>query len=160
MGKIEDIKEETKKPEPIVRQEEIRIGNWFHHLPTWSYRQPKNECDEFYFQWNATDWYALGECTLDLDIIEPIELNPDILIKAAFEKAKNDEVPYFGGYLIDITKGHKIRLRSYASWYTWESQFGIIEFRYLHQLQNLFFRLTGTELNINLTEENNLVKKP
>jgi hypothetical protein len=38
------------------------------------------------FQWESRDWYALGECTLSLDAVEPIEITDEWLIAFAFKK--------------------------------------------------------------------------
>ena len=69
----------------MIQENEIRVGNWFQHDNVWSYRN-EMQGDVFNFKWEARDWYALGECTLDLEFINPIPLTPEILVKCGFEK--------------------------------------------------------------------------
>ena len=64
-----------------MTENELRVGNWCHHKDDWSYRQPEQDFKEFDFKWNESDWYALGECTLSFDNIEPIPLTEEWLIR-------------------------------------------------------------------------------
>lgn len=69
----------------MIQANEIRVGCTFLHKKEWSYRQDKKYLKSFYFNWTESDWYALGECTLSLEIVEPIPLDEDILLKCGFE---------------------------------------------------------------------------
>jgi hypothetical protein len=127
---------------------ELRIGNMVHHKPEWSYRNefPDVLADGFNFKWSASDWYAVGESMLSLDSIEPIPLTPELLdklglpkdgstlglkeIKAACFERNFDEL-----LLVTVDGVHNTIVR---------------EVRYLHQLQNLYFALTGEELKVEL----------
>lgn len=76
---------------------------------------------------------------------EPIPLTPETLEKAGFEY-QHDQTGmcyycknvymFFDGEYLSANFGHIKRLD--------------VEVKYLHQLQNLYFTLTGTELEINL----------
>lgn len=129
-----------------MTENEIRIGNWIHHKATWSYRQldPPNECD---FQWDTQDWYALGECTLSLDDIEPIPLTEEWLCKFGFTQISGKQEyfkPFQGRY-------HNVLLGGLEPIYKMGySDDGIIQLPiyYIHQLQNLYYALTGEELKI------------
>jgi len=72
------------------------------------------------------------------NFFEPIPLMPEILEKFGFEKLH----PY------KIWSNGKCGL-SYKEDGTWHETIGN-SFKYVHQLQNLYFALTGEELNINL----------
>lgn len=132
-----------------MKSQEIRIGNFFSHNGNWSYRECKKSdviC------WNDTDWYAVGECTMDLnDIIgipiSEIELNnigfvdvntgrPHIYINSnlsiVFTKKNTDKIVY-----IEVEN-------EYASCQI------VTYIKFVHQLQNLYFALTGFELECNL----------
>lgn len=76
-----------------------------------------------------------------LDYIKPISLTPEILEKCGFEKDSevifkhDDTMVYSGSGFIDYYHfGHPIKKN----------------INYLHQLQNLYYALTGTELEIKL----------
>jgi hypothetical protein len=71
----------------MVDEKEIKIGNWFHHNANWCYRRDENETKmkDFLFQWNDSDWYALGESTLFLENISPILITEEILLKCGFK---------------------------------------------------------------------------
>ena len=73
----------------------------------------------------------------------PIELTEEWLIKAGLEKTKD----YYISTKTEMYKGFRFNLRVLANEYTfcYEGFFKKIEF--VHQLQNLYFELTGSELN-------------
>ena len=85
----------------------------------------------------------------DCDAISPVLLTPEILEKCGFEKA-NDR---YGGYLSPVFNSGRIRLSWYSEtdddWY-WYNGCWNTKIKHLHQLQNLYFSLTGEELTINL----------
>lgn len=97
-------------------------------------------------------WSNLS-CPFKNEDLSYVQLTEDILLKAGFEKHyKHEEEPF----TIDLT----------ARMYLWASRGDFSEvdlcqdgkhisfkhshIKYLHQLQNLYFALTGTELNIQL----------
>ena len=74
----------------------------------------------------------------DLKNIQPIPLTEEILLKCGFEK---DENKMFVFNRKVIYKKNDNTFHFYCC---------DIEIKYLHQLQNLYFALTGQELEINL----------
>lgn len=133
-----------------MKKSELRIGNYFRHYNEWSYRQPDNgPFNEFDFQWEERDWFAIGESCLNLEKIKPIPLTEEWFLKFGFEKeqvcapgiAEWDEF-----YLNKVTiSAIGVNMTGY--------KFGggdtpLVDVRYVHQLQNLYFALTGTELEI------------
>lgn len=89
-----------------------------------------------------------GDHDFTIDDIEPIELTPEILIKCGFESYKEttddaigEEIEYWKIYPIDVffDINDELVLKNY--------HVNINRPKHLHQLQNLFFSLTGEELN-------------
>jgi hypothetical protein len=134
----------------MINANELRIGNWVKHLPNWSYRN--DESKEFYFQWDDSDWYKIGESCISLSDIEPILLTEEILLKCGFQHHKyaNDE----SFFEMQISKDIFLNYSPFHCRYILRKQWygniynGNIE--HLHQLQNLYFALTKTELEVNL----------
>lgn len=87
----------------------------------------------------------------DTPVYQPIPLTPEILEKAGFEKA-------FGGYQkslgnrVNATRlGYYERTNEvYIEMTDDHYEIPAATAKYLHQLQNLYFALTGEELNIEL----------
>jgi hypothetical protein len=117
---------------------ELKINNWVHLK------------DKGYYQIDSghdIDEISTHEGT---DYCTPIPLTEDILIKAGFYldagkywkdlNFRKSKLCYFNGMLTIMQSVDVIILR------TPEMQPTI----YLHQLQNLYFALTGTELIVNL----------
>lgn len=86
------------------------------------------------------------------DRIDPIPLTPEILEKAGFEKIGDN------GYIIyefedekNANEGFYVECEGDGYAYYYPSNTAMdVQINYLHQLQNLFFCLTGEELKINL----------
>lgn len=126
-----------------MKENEIRIGNWFIHNGNWSHRNDYEELkNSFYFQWENNDWYALGECTFSFDDFEPIPLTTEILEKVGFV---NDELIINGNDNSVISRNKD---NTFSLWV--EGYYGFGKCKYLHQIQNLVYSLTGRELNITL----------
>lgn len=120
---------------------EIRIGNWLEHDDNWSYRQP-NAAKIFEFQWDDRDWYALGESTLFLESISPIELTEEWLTKFGFV---NDGICWsYGLVMLSETKDGDFNV----FYGTLTHGLMTIRISTVHQLQNFIYATTGTELTI------------
>ena len=82
--------------------------------------------------------------------LEPIQLTEEILLKCGFEKKQewyrhNEMKKYtIESGVIDLTKG-RYHIRQYISK---DKSLHLSDLKYLHQLQNLYFALTGKELII------------
>ena len=133
-----------------MKANELRLNNYVKAFKT-------------YWQIDNTDFSNLEK----IETYEFIPLTEEILFKCGFEKVKNkdkeDLREYIGhtaqkaryaifGTDIFITKVDKRSLL----WRSIECDFMVlfyhksIPIKYLHQLQNLYFALTGQELEINL----------
>lgn len=113
---------------------ELRIGNWVYDTVT------KKEVKVAVYVLLKPHEYT------------PIELSPEILEKCGFEKIPggafaNAETNY-GNPVLYINK-YKYLATNGSNMYLFLDGLRIT-CQYLHQLQNLYFALTGTELNIQL----------
>jgi len=93
-----------------------------------------------------TDEFGIG--VVDWNNINPIPLTPEILEKCGFEWSIYHQAWHKQGFVFDLSERsvggffmHKSRLNS---------EIICPEIQYLHQLQNLYFALTNSELTINL----------
>jgi len=130
----------------MINANELRIGNWI------SQNGKTFQVDEI------RHWYFSDA--------EPIPLTTEILEQCGFEKDKSNDVFEREVYSIQVSNNtslyfdaHKDWMRDdkYLEWYLsheWNNNNFKNEFRnapdYLHQLQNLYFALTGEELTIKL----------
>ena len=101
---------------------ELRIGNWFIE---------KGDVKQF-----DGDFYHLLGC-------EPIPLNTKWLEKFGFEYSEFEDLYQKGGYDVDNKDNVYCHfyMNEYGDWYK--------DIEHVHQLQNLYFALTGDELTIN-----------
>lgn len=136
---------------------ELRIGNYFYQ----KIRPGRCAPDELVIRqvksWadgNYVNYSHLHTSVLDCEDIEPVPISPEILESCGFEK--------YGSY--PIYKKRKAKKEGYhlqyegltisdvnedgQEFWTWATQG--IDLKYLHQLQNLYFALTGTELEVKL----------
>ncbi len=126
---------------PMITPQQLRIGNWVHHDASWSYRQERksNDFKEFDFEWDLDDFMAIAESTMDLKSIDPIPLTESWLLKFGFESIEYITQHKAWGIegLSIISINGKFR-----------AQVTMTETSTVHQLQNLYFALTGHELQI------------
>lgn len=124
----------------MIELNEIRIGNYFEHDDSWNYAGHKG-----IFQWSDRDWYALGESTMYLEGIKPIELTEGMLLICGFEVK-----PLSMGLTFD--RFRFIWKETYKYWYVIDrySQSYYTKIEFVHELQNFVFTLNGKELNIKL----------
>lgn len=123
-----------------MKANELRIGNWYN----W-YADGKN----YQYQVKAEDF--VNEIIENFD---PIPLTEEILLKCGFFKCEDfDE-----GGLIDYRYELHLFNGSISFTSNWNTEDCIYvnlnqcgaDVFYLHQLQNLYFALTGEELNVKL----------
>lgn len=155
-------------PKTAVEAAEIRLGNWFEHLPEWSHRNETwKDPERFVFQWEERDWFAIGWCLFSLDRISPIPITAEMLVKSGFIETRCFEIiPEFnqggtyyvkqgcGGalhfcFMENVDNGLVFKIESEVD--KKRKIFSgneIPHIKYIHQLQNIFHSLTGTELEI------------
>ena len=86
---------------------------------------------------NGVDLGLLG-CSIELRFAKPILLTEEWLLKLGFKKDKVDETYYNGNF--------QIMLPYFFQYKT--SLIDHIIVKYVHQLQNIYFALTGEELEL------------
>jgi hypothetical protein len=121
----------------MIQAQELRIGNWVFANMGGEYIQVDLES----FEMIADDFGGF----------EPIPLTPEILEKCGFDKLRR---LYLKSKWYDYPENNKPKLTAINNNEFEISRSGLGSFhpecRYLHQLQNLYFALTGEELTIDL----------
>lgn len=113
-----------------MKANELRIGNWVYYPPM------KNN-------------YQVLRLNTDIEVdYEPIPLTEEILLKCGFSNNGDGGVEL---YLKPMILSYDLKTKKM---YLMAGQFAectdTVPCEYLHQLQNLYFALTGEELTINL----------
>ena len=80
-------------------------------------------------------------------VYQPIPLTEEWLVKFGFEKDENEQY-YKGGYVIDVTADKKSFMFSIVINANGLFAAALGVYYHVHQLQNLYFALTGEELTI------------
>lgn len=121
---------------------ELRIGNWVAIEPGW------------FKQWDNKDYEAYGKFVdgeYSNDKVEPIGLIPEILEKAGFVERDRALLESYG-YRNFIHRNATIQIgpNGIKTWVSNKMDEPVEHIKYLHELQNLYFALTGEELEVNL----------
>ena len=100
------------------------------------------------------------ECNVDIQLLsrvkelQPIPLTPEVLEKCGFDRLNKETmaVPsiWHSTYTRVLVKTNFDLQERGSEWY-WIEGNTIVELKYLHQLQNLYFALTGKELEVTLS---------
>jgi len=125
----------------MIHANELRIGNWVN-APSGNVKVSAIGDKYFQDQKYGTFYFVRSE---------PIALTEEILLKAGFEKASVKD--WWGGLLINMgNDGCKIRIRQNEDgwFFSFNCETLYIKCKSIHQLQNLYFALTGIELEITL----------
>ena len=127
----------------MIRVQELRIGNLVEYKFTDKFDDRKEwwEVTEI----DADDIHWLSKVDEKDEDFRPIPLTEEILLKCGFEK--HSVTGWFMGKGRTITIDLKIGL-IYINGNIVSKNKNL--FRYLHQLQNLYFALTNEELTVNL----------
>jgi hypothetical protein len=112
----------------MIDARQLRIDNWVLRLGD-------------SHQWESTDF------TTDPELFDPIPLTPELLEKIGFSERQHLHDWY------RVVQEQTILTIHAGEWLLCPSNSAPClsgEVRYLHQIQNLFYTLTGEELNIQL----------
>lgn len=131
----------------MIKASELRVGNWVKHAGTITPLQ--------------VDVYSFVRMEEWFEEYDPIPLTPEILEKCGFEAFMilDDQQDYRGEYLaksgfrLYIDPGEKCYYFRYGDTELYPVEKHEIEIKFLHELQNLYFALTGEELEVNLNAE-------
>lgn len=122
----------------MIKNNEIRVGNWLE----WN-KKPFKVCAIFR---NVTENELWAK---DNNELYPIPLTEEILLKCGWGKGEYDSEYIDNVSLKQEVLGYNVNNKMLYI----ETNADVIEINhihYLHQLQNLYFALTGKELEINL----------
>lgn len=121
----------------MIQPNELRIGNYVKHVPLNTGIFVKIDSEEISYCESYPEEFN--------DNFKPIELTEEILLKCGFEKLEHL-------YKLHLLNSLNLIYNSeHNGWYLdIYHNTSKIELRYLHELQNLYFALTGKELEINL----------
>lgn len=120
----------------MIPVNELRIGNYASFKSMWS--RKISEISGSHVDFGLNGLYPI-------DDIYPVPLNEIILEKSGFLFDKNRRSSHFDKFTIVHNTGI-----SGSGWHVFFNENGIQVFYYLHQLQNLYFSITGEELTVNL----------
>lgn len=145
----------------MIQANELRIGNWIAdrggkqwQIDHWEYPNKVASIEPYLCELNGH--YIYGHpLTEELDYLQPIPLTPEILEKCGFEKGVSEW--YNKNYFTDCMEYAEemqlqVNLKSFRCG-IFDVDFGGTNamtanpIKYLHQLQNLYYALTGEELN-------------
>jgi hypothetical protein len=119
-----------------MESNELRIGNlvkWYDVSKVLELHSEKNEFDNVYIECEESfEW-------TEYDKLIPIELTEEWLLKFGFISN-----PYQDRYEKDIIRINCNKIKGFTE--LWID--GMPHIKYIHQLQNLYFALTGEELKI------------
>lgn len=124
---VTKIKKQTKF-EVMISIQELRIGNIIR------YNGSIIPVSNIY----------IGQPTLE--DAEPIPLSPEILEACGFE------INQYGYRVKDGFKVYWDGMKSFQFNYDHNDEYNILELRHLHQLQNLYFAMTNTELEVKVSD--------
>lgn len=153
----------------MIQAKDLRIGNWVKHyagelMQVWGIDYQREEYDGWFIRFDNGDCAIEREGDVEFFIIEGVPLTEEWLLNLGFLKKKEDDV---FGYVKDFTsKGlgddRAIQFSLVPSEFhdlpkgQWVAGMESMIFKeglaftaieHVHQLQNLYFALTGTELD-------------
>lgn len=127
----------------MINANDLRIGNWVKLLQT-----------DIFIQIGLSNFYEMYDHEQNDDYtycehLIPIPLSPEILEKCGFKKKEN--ISYSSGmptpFMVFRIDDFTFNTHQELWWYN-----GVLKNqpKYIHQLQNLYFSLTGQELKVTL----------
>jgi len=148
-----------------MNRSEIRIGNWVHHKAVWSkYNNDSNASEpltDFDMLIEQACFYHDEECTLSIENdLEPIPLTEEWLRRFSFAKFYDDDKIFYRYNDLPVRNVFELRqihlfdlseafyFVAYDEADTGKPKEPMIQtiVETVHHLQNLFFALTGQEL--------------
>lgn len=121
-----------------MKLEELRIGNW-----VMGYHDP--------FQWSLEHFDLLKQADLDEIIKEPVLITEEVLLKCGFKKIpKRLYVDNIRDLRTETTYKKGSIVWNIGTKKFWVGLVGLNHIKYLHELQNLYFSITGEELEVEL----------
>ena len=123
----------------MIQAKDLRIGNWV------MYDNKIFEVDTISMEFPTLNTIEFGIGVVKWDKLNPIPLTEELLIKCGFKKINH--IHGYSFWAMGI-KGGRPKIDIYEN-YTLYMGYMVNHIKYLHQLQNLIFALSGEELEIN-----------
>jgi len=139
----------------MIDPKQLRIGNWVlveiaKSLGETEVKYRSERVDSIFVDGINMEWdHEMSDYT-HAEKVRPILLTPEILEKCGFSDRGFTNVGFFKNYWLPNkwTICYCIKTTEiHTSGLYYAAHANDIEVKYLHQLQNLYFALTGTELN-------------
>ena len=140
-----------------MKANELRIGNYVYNKTDGVIKVEEINDDgingEFDLCW-ASYYFEPTYAGVEKDLIEPILLTEEWLLRfGAIDNNKDERKKYnfkeINWYFGFIGNYGDFRIYQYTDNFKyWLDQYKTIEIKYVHQLQNLYFAITGEELKI------------
>lgn len=131
----------------MINIEELRIGNWVSYLGT------NTQINSISIGESCSYVSTFKSGIVSQEQIKPIQLTEKILINSGFEKDYygflGDIELSYGEYLFSLCV-NSTRKSLFLSINSAEYALSNIPVNYLHQLQNIYFDLTGKKLKVEL----------
>jgi hypothetical protein len=131
----------------MTKSNELRIGNWVLN----------------YGQYVCVEADDIVDCHHQPESYDPIPLTPEILEKAGFKKNYWNNSFYPGRFSLSLFEMHNYKGDAFFEYDSIDNILMLLssdggdtstvieKIQFLHQLQNLYFAITGEELEIDLT---------
>lgn len=116
---------------------ELRLGNLVQYVDT------KEPCTIYEIEHRFKKIYRINDLN-DNKNIEPIPITEEWLLKIGFKRVEWSSFAWY--HENDIDAIFQIELNSKGPLHIWDGAYTDASCQYIHQLQNLFFALTGKEL--------------
>ena len=129
-----------------MKSGEIRVGSLLLHNGNWSYREHSSPK---IIIWNESDWYAVGESTMDLNDLSGVPITEELLVKFGFKWKEETARPFEKYWSNGIAAIDLVRQKFYIMRFKEGENHAEIKLpNYAHDLQNLHYALTKTELTL------------
>jgi hypothetical protein len=155
----------------MIKANELRIGNWVRGKNKYKQTEELIQVESIHYKginvFDDTEYgHPVIEADYSFDCLQPIPLTPELLERAGFEKETSEDIEERTIYSIQVANNTSLYFDPHKDWmrddyevewylsHEWNNNHFKNDFwkrpKYLHQLQNLYFTLTGEELNIDL----------
>ena len=134
----------------MINQTELRIGNYIYDDENVIVKVERIDSKR-YNDWNGEGnppvLFSINGSIYESDIINSIPLTEEILLKCGFKYENGEYVRGLWKLLPDFPKEEVIGYGLFIKGLEWR-RINQNSIKYVHQLQNLFFTITGYELGV------------
>jgi len=130
----------------MIQPQELRISNYIIREDLFDKNKRIEKITELYKE----KALCSGPISVFVDYkdLQPIPLTEEMLLKFGFERIKSDKYPH--KFIINKDMRDEVEIENLNSQncfvFSHGKKFSLIKIEYVHQLQNLYFALTGKKL--------------